>query len=66
MLLSHDKSFFNHWAPDELLAMLPNRHFLHITNDVIPALQELGVTQDQVDQMMIQNPRDIFENQGTY
>jgi phosphotriesterase-related protein len=66
MVLSHDKSFHNDWAPDELLAQLPNRTYLHITNDVIPALKARGVTPEQIDQMLIQNPRTIFENDQPY
>jgi phosphotriesterase-related protein len=66
MVLSHDKSYFNDWASDEVLATLPNRHYLHITNDVLPALEERGVTPDQIKEMLVDNPRRIFETQGTY
>jgi phosphotriesterase-related protein len=62
MVLSHDAACFNDWLPQEALpVMTPNWHYLHITRDVIPALKGRGVTDDQVKQMMVDNPRRIFE-----
>ena len=46
--------------------MLPNWHYLHIHNDVIPALKKRGVTEEQIQTMMVENPRAIFETQGSY
>lgn len=70
MVLSHDASCWIDWLQpiDDALrqAMSPNWHFLHISNDVIPMLLECGVSQDDVDQMLVRNPRDIFSVQGGY
>ncbi len=67
MVLSHDASCYIDWFPQEAIrATVPNWHFLHITRDVIPALREAGVTEEQVRQMTVDNPRRIFEAQGTY
>jgi phosphotriesterase-related protein len=33
---------------------------------VIPALKERGVTEEQLNQMLVENPRNIFEKQGAY
>jgi phosphotriesterase-related protein len=66
MVLSHDAACFMDWVPDELLPALPNWHFLHIHNDVIPALKQRGVTDEQLTTMLVDNPRKIFENQGGY
>lgn len=67
MVLSHDAACFNDWLPERALpAVLPNWHFLHIHNDVIPALRKLGVTDEQITMMMVENPRRIFANQGAY
>jgi phosphotriesterase-related protein len=70
MVLSHDASCWLDWlepVSDELRqAMSPNWHFLHISHDVIPMLRERGVTEEQVEQMMVGNPRDIFSVQGGY
>ena len=62
MVLSHDAACFNDWLPQEALPVItPNWHYLHITRDVIPALKARGVTDEQVKQMMVDNPRRIFE-----
>jgi len=67
MVLSQDAACFNDWLPEAALpAVLPNWHFLHIHNDVIPALKERGVTEEQINTMLVENPRAIFERQGSY
>jgi phosphotriesterase-related protein len=67
MVLSHDAACFNHWLPErQLPAILPRWNYLHIHNEVIPALRKAGVTEEQVNMMLIENPRDIFERQGAY
>jgi phosphotriesterase-related protein len=67
MLLSHDAACFNHWFPERpLAAALPRWNYLHIHNDVIPALEQKGVTKEQVRTMLVDNPRRIFEVQGGY
>jgi phosphotriesterase-related protein len=66
MVLSHDAACFMDWVPEQLLPALPNWHYLHIHNDVIPALKERGVTVEQLTTMLVDNPRKIFENQGGY
>jgi phosphotriesterase-related protein len=66
MVLSHDAACFMDWVPEELLPALPNWHYLHIHNDVIPALKDRGVTDEQLTTMLVDNPRKIFENQGAY
>ena len=67
MVLSQDAACFNDWLPEAPLpTVLPNWHYLHIHNDVIPALKERGVTDEQIATMLIDNPRKIFERQGSY
>jgi len=62
MVLSQDAACFNDWLPEAALpVVLPNWHFLHIHNDVLPALRERGVTDEQIDTMLVRNPRRIFE-----
>lgn len=62
MVLSHDAACFNDWLPEAALPeILPNWHYLHIHNDVIPALRERGVTAEQIEAMLVTNPRTIFE-----
>jgi phosphotriesterase-related protein len=67
MVLSHDAACHNDWLDDDVIAAVaPRWHYLHITNDVVPALKERGVTDEQIHQMLVDNPRRIFERQGGY
>ena len=67
MVLSHDAACFNHWLPERPLPiMLPRWHYLHIHNDVIPALRQKGVTDEHLRTMLVENPKRIFEKQGSY
>ncbi|WP_238008352.1 phosphotriesterase-related protein [Dactylosporangium sp. AC04546] len=67
MVLSHDAFCFS----DRIDAvkqrqMYPNYHMLHISQDVLPALRARGVTEEQINTMMVDNPRRIFARQGAY
>jgi phosphotriesterase-related protein len=67
MVLSHDTNCFLHWVPRELVtASLPRWHYRHIHDDVIPALKQKGVTDQQIHTMLVENPRNYFEKQGAY
>ncbi|MQY09549.1 phosphotriesterase family protein [Actinomadura macrotermitis] len=63
MVLSHDASCYMDWFgpdPEMLRAMAPNWNYRHIGDDVLPALRELGVSDAQLDQMLVDNPRRYF------
>ena len=64
MVLSHDASCYIDWfGPDFMQlheTLTPNWHYEHISDDVLPALLERGVTPAQIDQMMVENPRRYF------
>jgi phosphotriesterase-related protein len=67
IVLSHDTSCYIDWFPPELIKpAMPRWHFLHIPDDVIPALRTAGVSDDQLRTMTIDNPRRIFDAQGAY
>lgn len=67
MVLSHDAACFLHMLPEQALPfLLPQWHYLHIHNDVIPALKSKGVTEEQLHTMLVENPRSIFSVQGAY
>jgi len=67
MVFSHDASCFMHWLPEQLVPdMLPHWHYLHIHDDVIPALKDRGFSEQQLQTMLVDNPRKIFEGQGAY
>src|SRR4051794_11990721 len=67
MVLSHDASCYLDWIPGELpLGALPNWHYLHISRDVLPALRAQGVTEAQIDTMLVDTPRRFFERRDPY
>ncbi|MGU3498270.1 phosphotriesterase family protein [Mycobacterium sp. C31M] len=67
MVLSHDASCYFDALPEDLTPLvLPNWHYLHIHNDVIPALRQRGVTDEQLHTMLVDNPRRIFTHGGGY
>jgi phosphotriesterase-related protein len=67
MVLAHDASCYIDWLPEAALPLvLPNWHYLHIHNDVLPALRARGVSEDQITTMLVDNPRAIFSRGGGY
>lgn len=67
MVLSHDTSCHIDWFSEEQRQTnVPNWHYKHIHQDVLPALAERGVTGEHIDQMLVTNPRRIFDNVGSY
>ena len=67
MVLAHDASCYIDWFEEALVrAAVPKWNFLHISDDVVPALRAAGVGEDQIKQMTVDNPRRIFEGQGAY
>jgi phosphotriesterase-related protein len=61
MVLSHDSYCFNdRFDPEVVRRRHPNYHLLHISRDVLPALRERGVTEEQIHRMLVDNPRRIL------
>ena len=67
MVLAHDASCYIDWLPEAAVPFaLPNWHYLHIHNDVLPALRQRGVTEEQIATMLVGNPREIFTHGDGY
>ncbi|MEE9284897.1 MAG: phosphotriesterase-related protein [Dehalococcoidia bacterium] len=67
MVLSHDANCYMDIIPQAAKeASMPNWSYVHIPNDVVPALASAGVSQAQIDAMTRDNPRRIFEAQDGY
>lgn len=67
MVLAHDAACYMDWLPEAALpVVLPNWHYLHIHQDVLPALRRRGVTEEQITIMLVDNPRAIFTHGGAY
>ena len=39
----------------------PQWHYTHISDDILPALRKAGVKEDHIEQMLVRNPRAIFD-----
>jgi phosphotriesterase-related protein len=67
MVLSHDAACHMDWFDEEFISRVqPNWHYLHISRDVLPMLEERGVTDDEIRQMLIDNPRRILDHEAGY
>jgi len=69
LVLSHDASCYLDWIAGEVpMGALPDWHYLHISKDVIPALLEAGVTQAQIETMLVEVPKRFFDTRelGAY
>jgi phosphotriesterase-related protein len=66
MVLSHDANCWTDLlSEDEKLRTRPHWNYNHIPDDILPALRAAGVTDDQIEQMLVRNPRAIFEASGS-
>ena len=62
MVLSHDAAFYSHVTPPSWRAeRAPRWRMDTIVRHILPALREAGVSNDQIDQMMVENPRRLME-----
>ena len=65
IVLSHDAACYMDFMSGEasqalLRQAMPNWNFLHISQDVLPALRNEGVTDEQIHTMLVDNPRRYF------
>jgi phosphotriesterase-related protein len=61
MVLSHDASCHIDWfSPEQIARFAPSWHYGHLFDDVLPALRERGVSETQLEMMLVGNPRRYF------
>ena len=61
MVLSHDAACYIDWFPQAAIGRFaPAWHYGHLFDDVLPALLERGVTEAQIETMLVANPRRYF------
>jgi phosphotriesterase-related protein len=60
MVLSHDCSVYLDWFAPGTLDDLRDWHYLHVSQDVLPYLTEHGVTDDEIDTMLVRTPARIL------
>jgi phosphotriesterase-related protein len=62
MVLSHDANCWSDMLTEDAKRRTrPLWHYNHISDDILPALRKAGVSEDQIEQMLVRNPRAIFE-----
>ncbi|GAA2402273.1 phosphotriesterase-related protein [Streptomyces glaucosporus] len=62
MVLSHDASCYLDWIDPDVMPFLPQWHYLHIGQEVLPYVRERGVTEAEITTMLTDNPRRLFES----
>jgi len=60
MVLSHDTCCYIDWFAPGSLDDLKQWHYLHISQDVLPYLRDHGVTDDEIDTMVVRNPARVL------
>lgn len=49
-------------VPDVIQVLLKNWNYTHIFKDIIPQIKAAGITDEQISQMLVENPRRIFSD----
>ncbi|HLH83863.1 MAG TPA: phosphotriesterase-related protein [Trebonia sp.] len=60
MVLSHDTCCYIDWFAPGSLDDLKHWHYLHISQDVLPYLRDHGVSEDDINAMLVRNPARIL------
>ena len=63
--LGHDAACFYDFMVGDPNFADEKPDYLHISRTILPALLAAGVTQEQVDEMLVANPRRAFESRGS-
>jgi phosphotriesterase-related protein len=63
IVLSHDYTLFSDWF-DDTVAFPPEWRMTHISDYIVPALRARGVADEHIRQMLVDNPRRLFEARG--
>ena len=66
MVLSHDTACYNDMIDPNVVALMTQWNYLHIHDEVLPYLRERGVTDAQIEAMLVETPRRYFENTSAY
>jgi phosphotriesterase-related protein len=61
IVLSQDASCYIDWLAPGVMDFLPQWHYTHVLDDVLPHVRGQGVTDEQIETMLVANPRRYFE-----
>ena len=63
LVLSHDAACYIDWMEPAVLEHLPQWHYTHLLDDVLPQLLERGVSRAQLHEMLVDVPRRVFSSE---
>ena len=67
IVLSHDSMCCIHWGQVQALRQAnPNWTSTYIPDVIAPAMLDRGISEAHLEQMLVTNPRRVFETQGAY
>jgi phosphotriesterase-related protein len=66
IVLSHDAMCYVDWFPRSMHEAMPQWRWTHIPEDVLPAMRASGISDDDIQTMMVDNPRRILEGCAPY
>ncbi|HEX3794375.1 MAG TPA: hypothetical protein VHV57_07735 [Acidimicrobiales bacterium] len=66
LVLSHDAMCFVDWFPRSMVDAAKDWRWTHIPDDVLPLMRERGISDTDIDTMMVANPRLILEGGPSY
>jgi phosphotriesterase-related protein len=64
MVLSQDASCYIDWIDPGVMELMTQWRYTHIHEEVLPYLREHGVTEEQIETMLVTNPRRYFDAAG--
>jgi phosphotriesterase-related protein len=66
IVLSHDAMCFVDWFPRSVMDATQTWHWTYISDEVLPAMRERGIGEDDITTMLVHNPRRILEGGDPY
>ena len=67
IVLSQDAACYIDWIAPDVMPLLAEWHYTHVHDAVLPWIRERGVSEEQIETMLVTNPRHYFEsNTGCY
>ena len=66
MVLAHDAACYLDWIDPNVMALMTQWNYLHIHDDVLPYIRERGVSDAQIETMLVEVPRRYFEHTAAY
>ena len=66
MVLAHDTACYNDMIDPNVIALMTQWNYLHIHDDVLPYIRERGVSNTQIETMLVDVPRRYFEETSAY